>query len=65
MLNKRGLTVTDRLNHDIEYAENTTNIKHREILALKTLGAADFAVEFGLITYKQWELYIDKIFKLI
>ena len=65
MENKRGMTVTDRLEQDIEYAQNTANVKHREMLALKVLGAADFAVEFGLITYKQWEQYIDKIFKMI
>ena len=65
MKNKRGQTVTDRIEQDIEYAQNTANVKHREVLALKVLGAVDFAVEFGLITYKQWEQYIDKIFKLI
>ena len=65
MLNNRGMTVTDRLEQDIEYAQNTANDKHRELLALKVLGAADFAVEFGLITYKQWEHYIDEIFKMI
>ena len=65
MQNKRGMTVTDRIEQDIEYAQNTANIKHRELLALKALGAADFAVEFELITYKQWENYIDIIFKMI
>lgn len=65
MKNKRGMTVTDRIEQDIEYAQNTANIKHRELLALKVLGAVDLAVEFGLITYKQWEQYIDRIFKMI
>ena len=64
MQNKRGQTVTDRLEQEIEYAQNTANATHRELLALKALGAADFAIEFGLITYKQWEQYIDRIFKL-
>ena len=65
MKNKQGKTVLDRLNDDIEYAENTDNIKHREILAIKALGAADLAVEFGLITYKEWETFIDRIFKMM
>lgn len=65
MKNKQGKSVTDRIEQDIEYAQHTANIKHRELLALKVLGAVDFAVEFGLITYKQWEQYIDKIFKMI
>ena len=64
-MNKRGQTVTDRLEQDIEYAQNTANEEHRKILALKVLGAVDFAVEYGLITYKQWEQYIDIIFRMI
>lgn len=64
IMNKRGKTVKDRLNEDIEYARNTVNIKHRELLALKALGAADLAVEFGLITYPEWEKYIESIFKI-
>ena len=64
MKNKRGKTVTDRLNEDIEYAKNTADIKYRELLALKALGAADLAVEFGLITYNEWEKHIEDIFKI-
>lgn len=64
IINRKGKTVKDRLNEDIEYARNTVNIKHRELLALKALGAADLAVEFGLITYIEWEKYIESIFKI-
>lgn len=65
MKNKRGLSITDRLNDDIKYAETIESAGHREILALKALGAADMAVEFNLITYKEWETYIDRIFKMM
>lgn len=65
MKNKRGKTVTDRLNEEIEYAENTNDVRHRDLLATKALGAVDFAVEYGLITYKEWELYIERLFKLM
>lgn len=65
MKNKRGKTVNERLNEDIEFAEATTEIADRKLLATKALGAADLAVEFGLITYTEWEQYIDRIFKLI
>lgn len=65
MQNKRGKTVVERLDEDILHAENTTNAEHREIMAIKALGAADMAVEFQLITYKQWETYIDRIFKIM
>lgn len=65
MKNKRGKSINERLEEDIQYAEATTEIADRTLLATKALGAADFAVEFGLITYTEWEHYIDRIFKLI
>lgn len=65
MKNKRGKTINERLEEDIQYAEATTEIADRTLLATKALGAADLAVEFGLITYTEWELYIDRIFKLL
>lgn len=65
MKTKRGKTLKDRLNEDITMAENTLNVGQREILAIKALGAADMAVEFNLITYKEWEIYIDRIFKMM
>ena len=65
MKNKKGKSINERLNEDIQYAEATTEISDRTLLATKALGAADLAVEFGLITYTEWEQYIDRIFKLI
>ena len=65
MKNKRGYTVQDRIKQDIEYAKKIENKADRTLLATKALGAADFAVEFGLITYKEWEQYIDKIFQIL
>ena len=65
MENKYGFTVQERLKQDIEYAINIKDEKSRAILATKALGAADFAVEFGLITYNQWEKHIEKLFAFI
>lgn len=65
MKNKRGKTINERITEDIKHAEATTEIADRTLLATKALGAADLAVEFGLITYTEWELYIDRIFKLL
>ena len=64
MVNKRGYTVQDRLKQDIEYAKNTKDEAIKKLLATKALGAADFAVEFGLITYNEWERHIEDIFKI-
>lgn len=65
MKNKQGQNVQDRIKQDIEYAESKENISDRMLLATKALGAADLAVEFNLITYKEWETYIDRIFKML
>jgi hypothetical protein len=62
--NSRGYTVQDRLTQDIEYAKGTKNKADRTLLATKALGAVDLAVEFGLITYKEWEIHIENIFAI-
>lgn len=64
MKNKRGYTVQDRIKQDIEYAKQIEDIQNRRLLATKALGAADMAVEFGLITYNEWEKHIEDIFKI-
>lgn len=64
MKNKRGYTVQDRIKQDIEYAKNIEDTSNRRLLATKALGAVDLAVEFGLITYNEWEKHIDDIFKI-
>jgi len=64
MENKRGYTVQERLKQDIEYAKGMKDKADRTLLATKALGAADLAVEFGLITYKEWEKHIENIFAI-
>lgn len=65
MKNKRGYTAQERIKQDIEHAKETNDKANRTLLATKALGAADLAVEFGLITYKEWEKYIEEIFLII
>lgn len=64
MENKRGYTVQERIKQDIEYAKNIKDEANKKLLATKALGAADIAVEFGLITYNEWEQHIENIFKI-
>lgn len=64
MKNKRGYTAQERITQDIEYAKNMKDKADRTLLATKALGAADLAVEFGLITYNEWEKHIDDIFQI-
>ena len=64
MKNKRGYTIQDRIKQDIEFAKSKTEQADRTLLATKALGAADLAIEFGLITYKEWEQHIEDIFKI-
>lgn len=64
MKNKRGYTVQDRISQDVEYAKRMKDKSDRTLLATKALGAADLAIEFGLITYKEWEKHIEDIFQI-
>ena len=64
MKNKRGYTVQDRIKQDIEYVKNIEDKASKSLLATKALGAADLAVEFGLITYNEWEKHIEDIFQI-
>ena len=54
MRNKHGLTITERINKDIELAELSNNEEHRKLLAHMAIAAAELAIDFGLITYKEW-----------
>ena len=65
MKNKRGYTVKDRIRQDIEYAGGMEKESDRALLATKALGAADLAVEFGLITYNEWEQFVSMIFEIM
>ena len=64
MKNKRGYTVQERIKQDIEYAKAMSDKAKKSLLVTKALGAADLAVEFGLITYKEWEKHIEDIFAI-
>ena len=63
--NKRGYTVVERIEQDIEHAESVKDKAKQTMLASKVLGAIDFAVEFELITYNEWEQYIDRVFNIL
>lgn len=64
MKNKRGYSIQDRIQQDIEYAIKLKDKTDRTLLATKALGAADLAIEFGLITYEEWEKHIENIFRI-
>lgn len=64
LTNNKGQSVQERILEDIEYAAKIKDKADKTLLATKALGAVDFAVEFGLITYKEWEKHIDTIFEI-
>ena len=64
MMNRQGKSIQERLSEEVAYINQVDNIEHKKILAHKALGAADIAVEFGMISYKEWELYIKDIFNV-
>lgn len=65
MKNKHGYSVHERIKQDIEHAESVKDKAKQTMLASKVLGAIDFAVEFELITYNEWEQYIDRVFNIL
>lgn len=65
MINNGEYTIQDRLSFDIELAKNAKDRENKKALAFQALGAVEIAVEFGLITYLEFERYISKIFELI
>lgn len=65
MKNKRGSTIQDRLSFDIELAKNAEDRENKKALAFQALGAVELAVDFGLITYIEFEQYIHKIFEIL
>lgn len=64
MKNKKGLSVKDRIVEEIDLARRMGNSYDRILLATKALGAADLALEFGLITYREWDNYVSEIFDI-
>lgn len=64
-MNTTESTIQDRLQFGIELAKNARNKEHKKALAFQALGAVEIAVEFGLITYLEFERYISKIIELI
>lgn len=63
MENRRGQTMNERLIEEFEYLKTVEDYAQRRVLAYKALGAADIAVEFGLITYTEWEKFVEDFFK--
>lgn len=65
MRNKHGLTITERINKDIELARMSRDKEQRKLLAHMAIAAAELAIDFGLITYKEWASLIHRAFALI
>lgn len=63
--NNRGVTIQERLSFDIEIAENAKDKDNKKALAFQALGAIELAVDFGLITYIEFERYISKIIEMV
>ena len=61
MRNNRGLTVQDRIKESFEIAREVKGTQQeKKAFALRAMGVADFALEFGLITYTEWEKYLSE-----
>ena len=65
MRNAQGLTVTERISRDIDNAELETNEEHRKLLAHMAISAAELAVDYNMITYKEWGSLTRRAFALM
>lgn len=62
MKNHKGETIHDRIECSIEHIKNLDDKELKRSFKIKLLGTVDFLVEFELITYHEWESYIEDIF---
>lgn len=65
MRNIHGLTVTERITKDIEFAEREQNADQRKMLAHMAIAAAELAIDFNIITYKEWGELTRRAFAII
>lgn len=63
MRNKQGLTISERITKDIEFATAEKNKEQRQLLAHMAIAAAELAIDFDLITYKEWGDLTRKAFQ--
>ena len=65
MINNRGLTVSERIKESFDIISEIEGTYHdKKAFALRAIGLADFAFEFGLITYDEWEEYLSMYFDI-
>ena len=65
MISGRKHNIHERLSFDITLAVSAKSKEDKKVLAYQALGAAEIAVEFGLITYIEFEKYIRSIFEVL
>ena len=65
MDNNKKTDIHSRLTFDIDIAKRAKSDEKKAALAYQALGAAEIAVEFGLITYSEFESYISSIFAIL
>lgn len=66
MRNNRGLTVSERIQESFEIAKEMQGSQQdRKAFALRAIGVADFALEYDLITYEEWQGYLSEFFNVV
>ena len=58
-------TIEKRLIYYIELVKKTDNIENKKAVINQAIGASEIAVEYGLITYKDFEIYIHHVFRFL
>lgn len=63
--NKRGMTASEKISIDLEIAKSVKDDEHRHLLANMVIAAAELAVDFDLITYREWGTLTREAFDIM
>ena len=65
MKNRRNQSVNERIYEELHQIERIENIDLKKVTIYKLFGKIDFALEYNLITYKEWEYCVSVLFNAI
>ena len=65
MQNRRKQTAKERIHEELRQIDLIENIDLKKITTYKLFGKIDFALEFNLITYNEWEYCVSVLFNAI
>ena len=65
MKNRRKQTAKERIYEELRLIDKIEDIELKKITTYKMFGKIDFAVEYNMITYKEWEYCVSVLFNAL